>query len=521
MNFVYFEGTPIDIAFPNNYGGIKTSILVDTFQEETPEYNSGTKSYLPVRGNFDILIKGPTASGIREIKNRLDRIAEQVNQYGADISDKVITLNVDGSRLPLYQLSTSAWDKFSNIDNLKALKVSISYMREALFSEMYLNYPENSFALSLPNDEVHNIQNIGSFYPSPVHALFEFTNQSYIFPSGYFLASNYPIIVISGGYFYNNYNTGYNPSSQSVVNHNNYFAYSTYTGTSLREGVLATQPSQLNVSVLSSGEIYGNGVWVPNTFPVGPKNIDVYITYKMQGSGDFEVGLEADHSYNSTVFDYKHTGYKYLENSQIPKTAYIGAINGIQVIGNANLRLDIKLKNNLGSILFIDRVILHPIDDLETHVQINQINVPETHVQINQISAPTASGADTPTTTGSNYAEFLHRYPNVNNAAGLDQRISTLRILRNMVVEGSVGRGVKIPSYKGTPEINARIIETFYNNNFDARMKNGLLSTYFIVTGSAYATASGLNNWTHTNLSNQKTGIIAKFEHLPYVRLNL
>lgn len=506
MNFVYFEGTPIDIAFPNNYGGIKTSILVDTFQEETPEYNSGTKSYLPVRGNFDILIKGPTASGIREIKNRLDRIAEQVNQYGADISDKVITLNVDGSRLPLYQLSTSAWDKFSNIDNLKALKVSISYMREALFSEMYLNYPENSFALSLPNDTVHNVSNVGSFYPSPVHATFEFTNQSYIFPSGYLLVSNYPIVVISGGYFYNNYGIGYNSSFQSIVNQNNYFAYSTYTGVSLREGVLATQPSQIDVSVFSSGEIYGNGFWVSNNFPVGPKNVDVYITYKMQGLGNFEVGLEADYN-TGNFFDYKHTGYKLLENSQIPKAVYIGTINSTQVIGYAKLRLDIKLKNNVGSILYIDRVILHPIDDLKTHVQINQTRVPGRGYIT----------SDTPTTSGSNYVELLHKYPNVSNAVGLDQRVSTLRILRN----SSSGRGVKIPSYKGNPEINARILEAFYNYNFDNKTKNGLLSTYFIVTGSTYTTVSGLNNWTHTDLNNKKTIIISKIEHLPYVRLNL
>ena len=476
------------------YGGVQIDILSDTFTEDDPEYIGDFERdtlYTPVKGSFDVLITGPTISGVKYFENQLREFASLPERYYKEQAPYPTLLGVMAGSVGYMVLRTmqiKSWDKVLQGNDLKTVKLTVEYEREGLLGGG-LSYPD------IPNhtattDGRYPVVTSGyaTFIHSPVNMIYGLGNQATTFPSGYFLVSNAPIVVISGGYFYaTSPNTGH--VNQRVINEDSYSAFSKYNGARVDQGVLRTVPTTLNTSVISSGTMYGTGLPYAlfGGVYIGQRAADVYVTYRTTFSGTlFDLNVIGDWQDYSTG-KRGQTGYKRLAHSSTPNHAYIGRLStDTSQIDYARLSLDIVANNAISGALLIDRVVLQPVEETYNAIFITKLQLPSTNSTYPDGSNPSGIIA----------LELLNA--TVNTFASTRSPRASLRIFRE-------NRTSKVPNYRGNINIRVKKLDILFPYGLDSRLDRGILSYYFLTHGSAYDTVSGMANWQYLDRHNNVT----------------
>lgn len=500
-----------DDDLTTSFGGVKIRMLTDTFEEDDSEYLGNAESYeyyKPVKGKFDLKITGPTASGVLFFYNRLHELAKLPERYINEEVNTPLLLYFGNSRIAvLRSMELKSWDKQISLNDLKAMTVSVEYEREPLIGGS-LAYPatlvlssRTSFVQSIKQPNIVNSSSMFGSIPSPINMQMGFADMKTTFPSGFFLMSNFKITTISGGMFYN---TSTYPASprQSLINENSKFAYSVYDGID-NHGILRTVPTTLNTSIISSGIVYGNGTSVASFGTISSKDVDAYITYRTTFSGTlFDVNLIANYTNFNNSGKQTQTGYRRLAHSSTPNVAYIGRISGDYGIEYASLQLDIKAQNAISGALLIDRVVLHPTQEISNTVFVSKISLPSI----------TPAYPDSANSFGIMYAEFLNSY--VNNSLQDRPPRPSFRIFRES------GVASKVPSYRGSINLYAKKLDAVSYSSPGTIYDDGYFNILFLSTGSAYDSVSGMSNWVLTNNFNQEVKTLVEFLSTP-MRTNI
>lgn len=530
FEYIIFGGIQNFNIKNGNFGGVKVKLLTDTWTEETPKYDIFTKQYQTVKGAFDVLIEGPTASGVLYISRNFQQIANLINRFSLGQTRYSEYLQTPQGNIYFKHAEIKPWDKFTSIDYLKTIRHTFSYERYPYIFRNSLTYPEYFDNVKVNNDSPLTIKGYENRVETPINLVVALLNQSYITPSGYLLLSNHGINTISGGYF-TTAQGGSNHITQTNVDENTRFAYSQYTYhldgnvfvLDVNSGVQKTTPTVLNVPIVSSGTVYGNGTQNLNLFDGGSYSNDVYLVYKTDGNTEYDIELTAQWYLDSV--DYATTGTKRVQNSIYPQTMYLGEIHAKSSIERALLVFNITPRTILGGSLYIDRVILHAKDSIHNTVQFNSSQIPSKDIRYR----------DTLTTPGQLLYEFINGYSSFSYDSRIrGDMISTFRIKRRIqdgIFFDPVAVG--IPSYRGDVDLYYKMLEqgtfvedlaspstisgvSFPNYDGDSRYNNGHYAIQFVATGSTYNTVSGLNNWVHTDQENQKTQLQTSYS-IPYV----
>lgn len=491
-------GSDQEITNTTTYGGVQLKVMTDSFEEDDPKYVGDFESYdlyEPVKGKFKVRITGPTASGVLYFYDLLRDYAAIPERYWREQAPYPVILNFGNTaRAILRTLDITAWDKQLQLSDLSVLVLELEYEREALLgssqaypSEEFLTFSQMTRPIRYP---IATSGNMG-FYPSPVNVQFALGRMKTIFPSGYFLMSNMEIVSVSGGMFYGNTSLGIGTSArQKILNENSNNAFSTYDGTNSDFGVLQTLPTALDTSILSSGLVYGNGGRTDTAFNVGPRDVDVYAVYKTTYSGTaFDLNLKANYLYYSNSGKQVETGYKRLPHSSTPNVAYIGRISGDTAITNATIQLDIKGQNAVSGALLIDRIVLHPVQDLHNAVLVSKLD----------LTSINPSNLDNSTTSGIMVAEFLSSYINTSTIPRPPR--AAFRVLR-------YDKASKTPTYRGDINIYTKKLEDVFPTDFvGTKYARGYYNMLFLATGSAHDTVSGMRYWVLSDTFNQEVKV--------------
>lgn len=513
FDFINFDGVK-NISVKNGIvGDVEVKMIADSWTEEPVHYDTFGKKYQNVEGSFDILVQGTTVSGVYNVVNDLRQIVNIINRFGQGDTRYNQWLSYPGGSIFFNSASLSVWNSFTSIDSLKAVKCTLSYERYPSIFSLNLEYPQ-TYAVSVgANDKIASITGYRNEVESPVNIIAFLNSQSYVTPSGYFLFSNHGITTISGGYFTYASNLSSKHITQSNVNENVNFAFSTYDGT-VRSGVQRTTPTTLNVPIVSSGNIYGNGLFTPNIVDIGPYACDIFLVYKTTGNTEYDVELSAQ--WFGTTADFLSTGVKRLKNSSTPTIRYLGEFQSKSTYERALLVQQIIPRGVTGGSLYIDRLVLQAKDNIANTVQVGSLAIPS-----KKLTSP-----DSLTASGTLSFEFLSGYSSFFPDSRLrGDKESTLRVFRNMfdIFGFPVGQvSVGIPSYRGDIDLFYKMLDeyTFTQPSPDTRYSSGNYSMLLLATGSTLNTASGLNNWVHTNQLNQKTQI-TWFYSIPDVHVEL
>lgn len=515
----YFTGLEELNIRNGNYGGVRVKTILDTWIEENPVYNNDTEQYEPVKGSFDIIMRGPTVSGVKNIQQRLYRIAQYIKQNNQGKTVFPQKLRIENEDMMFNDLTITPWDHYTSVDALKSIRFTLEYIRKPYIYRTYLQYPRTFGGTKYDNDIPLMTTNTNSV-KAPMHLAFVLYNQRPITPSGYFLFSNYRIHTISGGLFtYQSQFSSVKHTAQSNVDENSNFAYSFYNG-DIQSGVQKTTPTILDVPIVSSGVIYGDGTWDFKPNVISARSADMYLVYKTVGNTEYDIEIKASW-FGDSLSDYPtgivSTGIKRLQNVPYPTVAYIGSVDSQGYMEQGLIQTSITPKTLLGGSLYIDRVIIHQKGDVSNTVQVSPVAVP---LQ--------SYGENTQTlTSGTIVYEFLNKHPSSSyQQALIKDEIPTLRVIRQYPVfpyNVYTNGGITVPPYKGDIDVYGKRLDPFLipNSLVDPYgYANGYYNVLFVATGSTLMTTSGLNNWVYTDTKNIKAKI-AMFVSKPSVRTAL
>lgn len=496
-NTIYLTG--LTGSNKNIYGGVIPGIERETFKESPTSYVApttvNTDIYDDVQGEFILQIKGPTYSGMMAIAKQIEWALTGAEDFYAKRSTIPAYFIGNGLAYGLIKEATFEMLKEDTAKRYDMIRAKIKYKRKPILTSAGSEMSIVAFSSGKRPFTPFVIQSMQSFAPVPTSFAIHLANAAGVFPSGFILTANQPIIAMSGTHFFKT-GAGNNPAGIALFDetqNNPYSVYSAGTG-----GVLGWTPPSAT-TIITSGLYYGDASTTGNAIAAGRftpyyMQADIYASVKTTFSGTaFYLSFLAES--NSDNAGDVATDEVLVQNAANPSIYYLGRISVDKTLAYYNYRL--KIRSSAGSgILLIDNVTVQPVTDVSNNaVLISKLNA-FVNTPYNQT---TVASGNVYLRVDSNYTPNLSSYaaakfmPTANIAFYLGSFASP------------TDYGYVPATYRGSL--------AFYRqrHEFDHITGLGAASTSYYITvlatGSAYDTPSGLRYWTHSDRVNQPTNI--------------
>lgn len=491
----------------NQYGGVILGIEKDTFKEDAleklPPSAFRSEIYDDINGEFNIIIRGPTQSGIAFFARRIEAMVTTASDFfnqKSGFNTFIGGSNAGGASSMMGTLKDGTFTvlKEDSTKLLHTMRAKIKYRRKPILvnSNATLTSIISAPGTSRPFEPTRVTQ-VNYEVPTPTSLVVHVSNAAGLFPSGLILTSNTPIITMSGGTFVN-VNGAFSsiPTGLALYNETANNSFSGYSGlTEPRKGTLGFTPTSTAYNILTSGVYYANTGFnapiTPLAFPYYTQ-ADIYANVKTTYSGTaFYVSFvaESDYDYAPDV----QTDEVLIQNIANPRVVYLGRL--ISEMSLNTMRLKMRLRTNAvtSGTLLIDSVTIQPItDESNASVLVSKLDllVNTTYTRSTMPSGGVYTRID------SNYA---------GNAGSLTSNKYTPSIKSafytgTLLIQSDFGYGA--PTYLGNIALYRQKTDWDNYNKFVSTFTIDYSTYYyatFLATGSVMDTVSGFRYWCLTN----------------------